>query len=636
MAGSFAGFSLFEPKRLVEACNRGRHPLDWIGQANRFDCATGHLSGTGNVLLIRSDLDKIDVNAEHDLTFAINGESIKIPNLHIAGDTRCLTPGSIDSPDAVHLVPLGDRRRLWQFAAMNRAYNLRLTPNGEYVESTATDSATGYSWAEVWSDLKGRLPDGVSTSVGSLPYEPADGPENLAYWGWTVGDAIGNFLSRLGCTLAWNPIADVYTVAQLGEEQAGLTKAENKLAKTRRLRSLEPVSAVRGVVPASVQVLFTKSPGPRAYGQSPYLVIEVDNADAEDGETGVMMIKDDLLAQYAATTLQNLTALQDRADERAAEFFRVRRDYVSEPHRKTYSGIVDSILPGSMIASVTWGDVGAGMITETRRITYRDPVQAWPSTEHQAWRLWEWVRVMAAPGAGSDVGETIPTGYQSGRVTVFNPTTNLWEPVCYCWWRGANDETGIEDWRYWSRFKGQLDGRPVYVGGCCKGTEGGVVAPDDGEGDGPTEGGGGGGNPGDGGNQPPYQDDFDGDDGPPPSPVPCGDVVTFGTDTVIVSNRTGSAVCLANSLETSSPGAPILKRFNAEPAGGGAPTCSGNPSFDLTCVADVVVLTGPAGTSNIMISASPALGIFVFDIDFGTTLDTLGIANGTARVTISL
>lgn len=481
MPAIFADRPCYDAATLYEECQRIGYPTDWSTKANRFDNRAGHLPGTGLLLMRRADLDAISLNEKHDLEF-LDGDNpnVKIKSIHVAGTTTCLTPGIPEDENSIHLVPVADDRRMWQLATMNAGYNLRITPNGSYVLGTAPAEDTAYTWEEVWADLWGRLPTSYAGTLPTLPptrpfvsassFGPAGTPDNFAYWGWTVGDAIGHFLDRCGYTLV-RDLAGEWSVVEIGVDQANLESSQSALLG-RRLWDIEPVSNRLGVVPSSILVYFRKSMGPRSYGQSPFVSARVAApSPIVAGETGELIIHDDMLAEFNGTTIVNQTELDAQANLRAVEFYRVRRDWFADPERKVYSGAIKKILPGSKIESVSWIDAGHGVMTETRKMPMRDPVEKWAGNKHQPWRLAEWVRIKEDVESGA---ETPPTGYQSGRVTVWNPETDDWEPICLCWWKGANEETGVEDWRYFSRFKGHLEGRPVFVGGCCEGSEGGT------------------------------------------------------------------------------------------------------------------------------------------------------------------
>lgn len=482
MLPTFGGQPCLDPAELRRTCLNTTPPLpiDWFGKVNKFENVAGHLPGTGGVLMMRSHLKKLDVNDAHDLTFFDHdGTPRTLKNLIISGPTTCLDYDTRNplSDTTAHFVPIADARQIWQLYPINRAYNIRTIPTANYNDEWSTDETTPLTFAEMWANLWGRLPEEWAGDVPTLPTITAytgNSPRNFSYWGWTLPNAMGHFLDRLGFSLVWNPFDDAWKVVDLGGEQLGLASAETKLFNTRRhLWDIEPIAPSLGSIPRTVHVYFRKTPGPRAYGQSPFYVVEVGAPNPiNDGEQGAVIIHDDMLAIYQATILTNGSECNLRANERATTFFQEQREYQRDPMRKVYSGAIDAILPGEKIESVTLLDAGSGMLTETRRRPKRDPQGEWPGNEHQPWRLVEVIKI--DPVVSGSV--TPPTDYFSGRINVLNPSTDLYEVMATVWWKGMNGETPAEGFRYLSRYKGSKanaagEVRPVYVGGCCEGSE---------------------------------------------------------------------------------------------------------------------------------------------------------------------
>ncbi len=412
---TFGGQPCLDPVALRRSMLEASPPLpvDWWGRANRFDNRSGHLSGTGGVLMLRRDLLKLDLNTTHDLEMVDHfGKSITHHSLHIAGATVCLNPSSPDNDNTAHFVPLADNRRRWLLTSINRGFNLRVTPTGDYATSTATDEDTPYTATEIKGFLWDELPSADSGVVPDFPGDPEEPVDNLAYWGWNVPEAFGHFLSRCAYAWVWDSLDDEHSIVELGAEQQGLDAEFRKLqAAGRRIFDLEPLSPAIGTVPSRIEVYFRKSPGPRAYGQSPFFTVGVAAPDpAGDGEGGTLRIDDDLLAEYQGRVLQNEAALNTRAEARASQFFQERRDWYNEPLRRTYSGYVDTIDIGSRVAGVSWMDTGYGPQTVVELRPAVDPVASWPGNQHQPWRETEFVRITT--GGGFDA--ISDSGYETG------------------------------------------------------------------------------------------------------------------------------------------------------------------------------------------------------------------------------
>lgn len=485
----FGGKQCLDPVALRRSCLEASPaiPVDWFGKANIFNDRSGPNPGTGGIILLRRDLLALDVNDVHDLEMVDHfGQKVVFKNLHIAGPTVCLNPSSPENENTAHFVPLADNRRRWRMTSVNRGYNLRVTPNGNYATSTATSATVPFTWAEVIESLWGYLPAAKAGTVPTLPSEPDGSPDNFAYWGESAIEAIGHFTARCGVSLCRDPFTDEYSFAEMGADQAGLEREFRKLDKTVRIWDIEPINPAIGSVPDQIDVYFRKSPGPRSYAQSPYFVVSIaavarSDGGPTDGEGGTLVIHDDLLAKYISRELQNEAELILRANDRASAFWQSRRDWFNSPLRRTYSGLVDTIATGSQVEAISWGDTGYGMRTVVELRPARDPIADWPGNEHQPWTDDEWV-VIVAEESGSGDGDAVPTGYYAGRVTQPNVAASDWDPLFECFWKGANGEVPVVGHRYRSSFEGYLENadgklRPVYVGGCCEGTE--TIEPDE-------------------------------------------------------------------------------------------------------------------------------------------------------------
>lgn len=469
MPGTFAGRSLFDPLAVYRHCQRVGLPVDWVGLANRYECPTGHESGVGHVLMARGDLDQIDVDTTHDLIFHDNQNRAPIKRLHIAGGTRCLTPGAPLDKQAIHLVPLADHRRIFKLTSINRGYNLHLTPTGAYQAETATDEDTPLDWTEIWEDLWDELPAAYAGAVPLLPATPQGSPDSLAYHGWTVIDAIGDFLDRLGFTLVWNPFADTFNVVQLGIAQAGVADWE-AAAMNYRLYDMEPVENQLGTVPGSVEILFRKMPT-RAYGNPQFETYII----GDDGSTlpGRQLLRDDLIANFQGGTLTNLSDLGFRAEARSAEFFTARKEWYAKAKHLIYSGIRTDFVPGAELQSVAWSSMGrrgqeAGVLTHVKRMPPRDPIANWLGTPEQPWRLVECVCVFEDGAEEGTSGESPPDGYFDAQVIRWNVDEEEWEFLFLCWVKDVNDQDPPPSGRYQDAlFSGFGSGRPIYLIGCC-------------------------------------------------------------------------------------------------------------------------------------------------------------------------
>ncbi len=476
MAGTYADASLCLPELAVDHCRRFNLSTSWVGRANRFTNPLGVRSGMGAVLLTRAALDDIDLTTPHDLVLRVGGDRVRVRNLHI-GDTTCLTPSAPGSKNAIHLVPLFDRRNLFRLTSLNRGFNMRLTPLAPYTTNT-TNAGTAYTWSQVWAILWQVLidnVDGMPAGVPALPEEPQGTPENFHFFGVSAADAIERFLARAGFELAWDHEADTYSVVAVGADQANLAKHLAE-AQRARLYDLEPVTTPYGAVPASVTVLFPKLP-PRAYSNTTVYPVSSTDDDAIAGQTGTQILADDLPAEYQGRNLVTDTAdLQARADARAARYFEAQRAYYTEPFTRVYAGLWPKFRTGAMVGELTWSDcLGAsdgdtdGWTTEVVRPRVRNPQETWPGNSEANWRPVEVVVTREAEDTGA------PTGYHYGEVWRWDAANNIWESLFKCWFldttgTGSTHAYGMYPSATFQGVKADDNGdnlRPVYAGGCC-------------------------------------------------------------------------------------------------------------------------------------------------------------------------
>ena len=380
MGATFAGRPTQDPSQELANCLRMGTPVDhWAGKCNRFACPTGVLPGTGMVLMLRGDLDRIDQNTPQTLEFTDPTSRLALRNIHVVR-ALCVSPGAPADPNAVYAVELADKRRRLALSACNLGFNLRSSPGGRYVAATAAGPSLAYTWAEIWNYVWLTLPGDVAGSTPALPATPQGDPEGFDFYGVSSMDAIGQFLARLGWDLVLNPVTDVFSVVEIGSTQPGFAAAEARNLG-RRLHDLEPIEPAAGRIPASLIVQFPRRPV--TYGLPPWETkTATPDGGALAGEAGTLILFDDLTANYSTGVLSNDADLTARATARAADFYRVAR--ASQTLRRVYSGLPSDLTPGSEVRRVTWSDGGrdggggawAGVTTEIDR---RPPlVDKWP------------------------------------------------------------------------------------------------------------------------------------------------------------------------------------------------------------------------------------------------------------------
>jgi len=425
---------------------------------NHFRNTLGVESGTGEILLLRSDLEALDLNTTHDLSFFDGTTKTRstITTLHVVR-AECLSPGAPADLGAVYRVQLADSRRRWPLKVLDAAYNLRVTPTGNWADSTTVaGGGTPYTWAEMLGHIWEALDEGACPA---LPDTPDGTPEGFEFYGRDAATALGEVLNWLNWSLSRNPETGVFTFVKPGASQTGLSDLESRLLQY-RVDDATPVEPGYGRLPGKVKVLFRAQPT-QAYGENPYVSRTVDApAPARDGEDPelIALVHDDLPAEYQGGTLMNGTDLDDRADARAVEYFREKRD--GQTHlRRIYAGAQSELLTGNELRAVEFREGVYGLTTEVFRYPRPEPLLA---SREQPWRLVEMVMV----------GDLTPdaNGYYPGSVFQYDADLEDHVSLYECWILLAAGD--IAEQLYVGKLSGYADGLPIYeiVGGGAGGS----------------------------------------------------------------------------------------------------------------------------------------------------------------------
>ncbi len=365
------------------------HRKGWPGRpSNHFTNRIGVTPGTGEIILLRSQLDKIAINeARTLLVYDGDNNQREFPNIHIVR-ADCITPSIPGHPDAAYRVVVADRRRMWSLIPCDRGYNVRATAGGSY-EATTTDSGTPWTWSGMLGDIWDLLNEG---SLPALPTTPQGTPDGFAFYGQSCAQALGNVLDRLGWSLAWLPGDDTWQFVELGAADSSFDSLATEMMQY-RIDDDEPIDPGIGRYPGNVRVVFTNQPVVTG-GKSPYTTIDVvapaPNQDGEDASL-TAIIHDDLPAIYSGATNTNASDLTARANARAAEYFRDLREG-GQHYRRIYSGVREFDL-GSKVGSVRHETGERGTVT----VVERSPVgREWSGTD----RMW---RMVGGAGGGGSV-----------------------------------------------------------------------------------------------------------------------------------------------------------------------------------------------------------------------------------------
>lgn len=347
-------------------------------RANAYWCPLGPAVGRGWVLMLRRDLEPILSGgaAFHALSIRIDGASaaqVVFPALLIVQSQR-ISAGVAAAGEALYLVELADKRWLVERYSDTGgiAINLRsYAQNVDYLSGTS-----GHTWSSAIELLWGTMA-GVLGSFPGLPpgLEPHGVPENLQFIGASSWKTLSSLLAKIGCAVAYDPVADVFRIENLGAAQAGLP---TDLDSRPRLSDAEPLVPATPWFPAILRVYFHNHR--KSFGQESDTELESNWRSSEhsfsiDIPSGVsnaapgtvLALWDDLprvLDQNNAPA--NFGDLIDRAIERTAQW--VSQQSLSGGLRhQVFPGVSADVRPGSQLKAVlwrAWGPQAGGTATE--------------------------------------------------------------------------------------------------------------------------------------------------------------------------------------------------------------------------------------------------------------------------------
>lgn len=387
------GLGLCSP--LAEAANLaelGRTPPPDFARCNSLVNPLGREPARAYVLMLRKDLNKLNLNALHTLTFGDSlGNRVSALNLVVIQEPLAITgSNTLGDVKTSYLVQLADAR--WRVRnpnyqiPVNQQYNVRAPAYAAAGGATiyyadSLNAGAAWTWLTLVQSLWGTMAAQLGTAPAALPFTPDGTPEGWIFAGVPAWDALCDVLDRIGCAVTWTPGTGVYSLVRIGATDAAsdlvIAKAE---AAHRKILDGEYPSVVRGKLPYGVRVFFhrssqyagTEEAATRTTSQwqtgSVYNV-DVVGPNAATAEPGTYhLIWDDLTAIYSpAGALQNGAALATRAAERSADYFRQHSGVGGNRLWKTYGGLVN-IAPGSTIRGVAWRqDSQGGFVTEVVR-----------------------------------------------------------------------------------------------------------------------------------------------------------------------------------------------------------------------------------------------------------------------------
>jgi hypothetical protein len=336
------------------------------GFANRYWCPVGPEPGKATVLIQQADWNDIQQATTYALTFAQTKEggrntTVPIRKLRVSRPPVRLFLGGEGDKFAAYAVELADVRQVMRMSVANAQYNVRQpaphTNTYNDVLNFYTGSLNGgglWTWQAMLSDLWDVIPGGIYAAP-TLPYSPTSQPEGWRLVGVNAWDALHVVLRKLGCTTAYDPIADTFSCIRLGSPQA----LPEKLGLP--VFDAEPFDKNHHA-PETGRVFFFK--WYRSYGTEhdtlrdpQWSVTPITSQDVATGidgapEGSVVALWDDMpYVLDKNNDPENTSDLSARAAQIVANY---ALDFTTPRVRKVYGELLDSIKPGSQVRAVQW------------------------------------------------------------------------------------------------------------------------------------------------------------------------------------------------------------------------------------------------------------------------------------------
>src|SRR5262245_23924645 len=225
MPALFGDERCLDPQALSRECQEQGLPLGWVGLPNSYFCPLGVNPGRGWILLLRSQLDRINQNNLYNFYLETYDQarkrvsSVTHRNLLFV-KAQCLTPGAADDTKSAYLCELADRRHLYTTIPIDKAYNVRSCPGSATYYSATLNSGTPWTWQTLVTDIWNTLGTSRLGGNSTLPFTPDGTPEGFDFYGGYALFALGAVLERLGCALAYDSIADSFSIVRVAATDA--------------------------------------------------------------------------------------------------------------------------------------------------------------------------------------------------------------------------------------------------------------------------------------------------------------------------------------------------------------------------------------------------------------------------------
>lgn len=443
--GSYGGYPLQSPKQELENC--AENELDsspFLDKANTFSFTLGEEPGRGYLLMLASDVANLTSQDPYELVMGIEdridnddaktARYVTLPSIIFVRAIN-IYPGIEDDDNALMIVEVADKRHWLQFSVIDRQYNVPAIPlqtsdGAKYIPSTILkiDSTHYRPWTtqEMLADIWQHMPSAIAGFSPPVPdnvysLSPSFVSERHQYNCVSALEAYCDVLTRLGCSLAYDPIDDEFYIVQssvstntsYGSSTHGFDQDANAFTtfKSVWLNSEQNIdNDYSGFIPEKVVVCFNANyphTSGDAFHTKPYYKVEYTwstwaaanptPATDHNAKTGtVSIIWGDLDARWdslsestipdssiqtynrsdftnatspnvetAITSPTNLSDLTTRAAELGSLFYFLRAKTGGAFTQDTYEGCCPFRLTGQVpVHRITWYDTGDGWMTD--------------------------------------------------------------------------------------------------------------------------------------------------------------------------------------------------------------------------------------------------------------------------------
>lgn len=372
---------VLDPAEVARWLARAGINPDFAELANSIHCPIGQEPGSAWFLLSRAAGDALDANILHDLRWQHENGLTTWQNYVLMRAVLCGMDGDGKAP---YICEFRDKRQVLRLSAIDKEYHVRRTSRDGDTGSTdlyysdTRNAGSDWTWQTMFNDVWGNLPSAIRGTAPTLAYTPVREPENFQFHG-SAWDAVGEILEATHSRLAYDPIADAFTVVRIGAEQTNLTSQLSALTRRKMLDRTPRTDLNLAIAPEKIRFYFPKRPETEtllaettAGGMlvDPYHTIEKATSltGAQAGTIQAYLTRFSAELDADGSTINNASALDTLADELLTKI-KERYDRGTERGFTRYSGIVTTVLVGSEIHSVTWRDHGdsLGCVTELRR-----------------------------------------------------------------------------------------------------------------------------------------------------------------------------------------------------------------------------------------------------------------------------